>query len=601
MCGIFGCVGFGSGSHLEKCARTLAHRGPDGFGALLDETALVYFGHCRLAVIDLSSAGHQPMTNEDGSVWITYNGEVYNFVQLRQELEQAGHRFASRTDTEVIVHAYEQWGTECLARLNGIFAFGIWDCRRHLLFLARDRLGVKPLYYLQAGGRLAFASEPKALVGLPGVSRRIDPWALATYLAYRYAGGDRSMWAGIGKLLPGHALTFDAASGQVLTQRYWQPEWYEEDVSEADALERFEGLASQIVEEELVSDVPLGVFLSGGLDSSAVAALASARQPGVHTFTVGFEGWANDESTLASETAKRLRSTHHGLTVSAKNIAELRDVFGTFDEPLADTSLIPTLLLCRAVRQHVTVALSGDGGDEVFGGYRWYRHVEQPSRLKRLAFLADPVLRALGMDRSAFGRRCSPVQHYLNMTSPGYTLQDAKALFPWLNQERLPDRETQLYESHYRPDAGAYRRWQLVDIGTFLVSNNLMKADRVSMSVGLEVRVPLLDHRLVGFGLSLPEPLRINTTESKVMLRRYLSRIGLGHVLAHPKQGFSCPIDRYWPVPEQVQGVLQGRLVADGILSRAECAQRFQAQAPINSYHLWLLVVLEEWYRRWMA
>lgn len=601
MCGIFGTIGYAAGAHLERCARTLSHRGPDDFGAYEDGPCGVYLGHCRLAVIDLTPAGHQPMANEDGTVWLTYNGEVYNAAELRRQLAESGHRFASRTDTEVVIHAYEQWGLDCLPKLTGMFAFALWDSRRRQLFLARDRLGVKPLYYLHDGGRFAFASEPKALIGLPGVSRRIDPWALATYLVYRYAGDEHSLWAGIRQLRPGHALVLDAVSGELRTRQYWQPEWQEEAIGETAAVEQFQDLAGRVVEEELVSDVPVGVFLSGGLDSSSVAALASARRPGVETFTVGFEGWANDERAVARETARRLGSNHHELTVAAGNVAELREVFAAMDEPLADTSLIPTFLLCRAVRRHVTVALSGDGGDEVFGGYRWYRHAQQPSLLKRLAFRADPLLHALHLERTPLGQRCSPLQHYLNMTSPAYTLADGRRLFPWLGRECLPDHETQLYGAHYRPEAGAYRRWQLVDIGTFLVNNNLVKADRVSMAVGLEVRVPLLDHRLVRLGLSLPEALRINATESKVVLRRYLNRAGLDHVLAQPKQGFSCPIGEYWPVADQVRQVLDGRLVADGVLSRQECAKRLCGGAPPNWYHLWLLVVLEEWYSRWLA
>jgi asparagine synthase (glutamine-hydrolysing) len=602
MCGIFGLAGPGFDMpQRERQARLLARRGPDGFGAHVDTRHQVYLAHCRLAVIDLSARGAQPMCNEDGSVWITFNGEIYGFAALRAELQACGHRFATATDTEVIIHAYEEWGIGCLARLNGMFAFALWDSRLGKIFLVRDRLGIKPLYYGCFSGTLAFASDTRALLGLPWVRRELEPSALASYLLYRYVAGEASIWRGISRLLPGHYLEYDLARHSGSTQRYWQLPLETQGWTAESALERFGELFEGSVWDCLVSDVPVGVFLSGGYDSSAVAAAAQGGAATTNTFSIGFAGWARDERAPAAETARLLHTAHHETVLGEEQFASIDEVVGAYDEPLADSSIFPTYLVSAFARRHATVALSGDGGDELFGGYTWYGHTVDCSARKRLAFLLEPLVRALGLHHSPWGRRCVTTEHYRLLNSPTFTLRDIRRLFPALPRDELPDEESYLYRQHLRRELTGYRRWQYVDLNTFLVDNNLTKVDRASMAHSLEVRVPFLDHRLVEFAFSLPQTLAVAEGRGKRLVGHWLMKNGLGAVLTRPKLGFSCPWQRFWPVSDMAGEIAHGQLVRSGILD----AKALNAVLPVgvdaaNDAQLMVLAILERWARKWI-
>jgi asparagine synthase (glutamine-hydrolysing) len=602
MCGIFGLAGPRHAElSRERQARSLGRRGPDGFGQRADERGRVYLAHTRLAVIDLSPRGAQPMCNEDGTVWITFNGEIYGHAALRAELEDLGHRFASATDTEVIVHAYEQWGIECLSHLNGMFAFGLWDSRCGKLFLARDRLGIKPLYWGLFDGTLAFASDSRALVGLPFVSRDLEPAAVCCYLLYKYVSGEQSIWRSINRLLPGHLLEFDVASGRSRTRRYWTLPLEERDWRVDDALERFSRLFADSVRDCLVSDVPLGVFLSGGYDSSAVARTASRFTRDLHTFSIGFEGWDRDERAAAAHTASRLGTVHREAVLGSEQFATLDEVIGAYDEPLADSSTFPTYLLCREVRRQATVALSGDGGDELLGGYSWYRHTVHAAAHKRLAFVLEPFLQAAGLLQTSWGQRCSSAAHYRLMSSPTFSLSEVAKLFPVIPAASRPDDAAWLYRSHLQPGLSGYRRWQYVDLHTFLVDTNLTKVDRASMAHGLEVRVPFLDHRIAEFAYSLPEQLRCTRGQHKVLLAHWLRAQGLAEVVARPKQGFSSPWQRFWPPAAMSRELTQGWLVSRGWVDRGELQTVLDRRHPHRDLQLLVLATLDRWGRQWVG
>lgn len=602
MCGIFGLAGprFDT-PERERQARSLSTRGPDGFGQHVDERQGVYLAHTRLAVIDLSARGAQPMCNEDGTVWITFNGEIYGHTALRQELEALGHRFASATDTEVIIHAYEQWGMACLDRLNGMFAFGLWDSRLGKLFLVRDRLGIKPLYHGTFGGTLAFASDARALAGLPFVKRELNPSALACYLLYKYVSGEQSIWQGVQRLLPGHWLEFDVATGKSQVKRYWSVPLEPRDWAPEDALNQFTRLFEQSVRECLVSDVPLGAFLSGGYDSTAVVRAAATLSQDLRTFSIGFAGWDRDERAAAAQTAAHLHTRHQEAVLGQQQFGSLDDVIGAYDEPLADSSIFPTYLLCRHVRQQATVALSGDGGDELMGGYRWYHHTVYASPRKRLAFALEPLLKATGMAETALGQRCSEAAHYRLMTSPTFSLAEIKSLFPGIPKQALPDDAAYLYRQHLRPELAGYRRWQYVDLHTFLPDTNLAKVDRASMAHGLEVRVPFLDHRLAEFAFSLPEALRGTRHQHKVLLANWLKANGLADVVSRPKQGFSSPWRNFWTPQDMATEIRDGWLARSGWADPTALKKLVDSPNSHSGIQLLVLATLNRWARQCLA
>lgn len=604
MCGIFGLAGPRyCDPTRERQARLLSRRGPDGFGSHEDSRSQVYLAHTRLAVIDLSPRGAQPMCNEDGSVWISFNGEIYGYAALRQELESLGHQFSSATDTEVIVHAYEQWGLDCLARLNGMFAFAIWDSRSGKVVLARDRLGIKPLFWSLVEGTLAFASDARAIVGLPFVRRKLDPSALICYLLYKYVSGEQSIWQGVKRLLPGHVLEFEIAPSRVHTHRYWTLPLQTQTWQLEGALEQFSHLFSDSVRDCLVSDVPVGVFLSGGYDSSAVAKAASTLTHDLHTFSIGFTGWDRDERTTAAHTAERIGSIHRSSVLGVEQFATIDEVIGAYDEPLADSTIFPAYLLCQQVRQQAKVALSGDGGDEILAGYSWYGQTVHARRRKQAAFAFDPIVQALGIGKSALGQRCSPLAHYRMLTSPTFTIPEITRLFPSLPAESLPADETYLYRQHLRPDLDGMLRWQFIDLNTFLVDTNLATVDRASMAHGLEVRVPFLDHRLVEFAFSLPEQLLSTSKQRKVLLARWLQDHGLSELVAQPKQGFSSPWQQFWPTAAIAAELPEGWLVQNGWLDRGELKRLIDNEnsPPHRDLKLFVLAILERWAKQFVA
>ncbi len=587
---------------LREAALSLRHRGPDGFGEWASDDRIAYLAHNRLAIIDLSDAARQPMANEDGSIQMTFNGEIYNYLELRAELIAAGHEFRSRSDSEVIIHGYEQWGDGIVSRLRGIFAFGLWDQARKRLLLARDRLGVKPVYYSVLGGEFAFASESRALLPLMASPNSPNVAALLSFLRVGYVQGSQSIWDGVFRLPPATTLGFDAEQGTVAMHRYWTLPEATRAMSDEDAIAATSDLLTASVREELVSDVPIGVFLSGGIDSSLIAAVAAQARPGVESFFVDFPGWKGSEREDATAAAAHVGSHHHTSDIDAASFTlndpqHAREFFHAFDEPMADISILPTWHLARVVRERVTVALSGDGGDELFGGYSWYRQVKATPR-RRLAWFVERVRRRFGFGREWPEGCANQGEYYHLLHFPSFTKGELQLLFPqWCEQIAQLQAGIRI-DPVAEAKGDIARQWQYLDVQSFLVDCNLARVDRASMAHGLEVRVPLLDHRLAELALSLPPELDASESGGKGVLRRVSAKYLPPKLQRKPKQGFSFPLDRIVATETMRSTVLDGELVRRGLLNPAG-VHAFMAKVE-PEFKLWVLFVLENWAREWL-
>ncbi len=533
------------------CA-AMRHRGPDGEGVFVAPG--VGLGMRRLSIIDLQT-GDQPIHNEDSSAWVVFNGEIYNYRELRRDLARRGHHFYTATDTETIVHLYEDLGDSCVEALRGMFGFAVWDWSKRRLLLARDRLGIKPLYYVQVGSRLAFASELKSLLELPEVGRRIDWRALGSLLTTLHTPADQSIVAGIRKLEPGHVLVAEQGRG-VRTSRYWNLRFAPaHGRSEADLAEELRALLEESVRLHLVSDVPLGAFLSGGIDSSSVVALmARATRTPVKTFAIGFRDADFDEAPDARRVARALGTEHHEQILDPDGLDVLEDVTFHLDEPFGDSSAIPTYMVARLAARHVKVALSGDGGDELFAGYDRY---VQESRDRRHGALERWAMGCVGrlMPRGMRGRN-----RLLHLALPdGRRYLDRLTLFD-LDEERQILRP-EVFEQVTRHDPwqreaehlsrGGHwlSRLQETDLASYLPLDILTKVDRMSMAHSLEARVPLLDHKVVEFAARIPPTMLLRRGRTKHLLRRAVAGLLPASVLEKPKRGFAVPLGRWFRGP----------------------------------------------------
>ncbi len=591
MCGILGSVASTREEaerverHFDDMLAALRHRGPDGLGVRELAGGRVRLGHARLAIIDLSDAGRQPMSNEDDSVWLTFNGEIYNYRALRDRLVSLGHRFRSQTDSEVIVHAYEQWGDDCVLELRGIFAFAIWDERRQRLFAARDRLGVKPLYHWSHPGGFVFASEPRAILAHPAFERRLSMPAFQAFLAHRYVPGEMAIFEGMSKLSPAHRMVVEGE--RVTVERYWDIEPTGKITDPGEAAELIATKITEAVRRQLVSDVPVGVLLSGGIDSSTVTAIAAEHSP-VPTFTIGFEEAETDERIYARRTRELFRCP------GAERVVTMEDAVGRIpafidacDEPFFDHSIIPTLAVHELVREHgIKVVLAGDGGDELFAGYRWYDRFFADEAWQWGARLRNRLLRGSGP---------SPLEIYfkhMGYLSAGEQATLLPAAAPGFDH-------LDLYRRFYRDDMPVITALQLLDLNTFLVDDILVKLDRASMAYGIEARVPLLDEELVAAAFSIDSRV-IYGGERKALLKRAVADRLPPEILTARKKGFSIPLPNWLAGglgPVVTGFVLSGSLVNRGIF-RADAARAILAGGSAN--RAWMLFVAEAWARRWL-
>jgi asparagine synthase (glutamine-hydrolysing) len=562
MCGIAGFVDLAGGGEVvidrervRAMCRVMRHRGPDDEGTYVAPG--IGLGMRRLSIIDLAT-GHQPITNEDGTIQVVFNGEIYNYRELRRELEALGHRFATASDTETIAHGYEAWGEGVFARLRGMFGIAIWDARARTLLLGRDRPGIKPLYYAQTGSRLYFGSEAKCVLANPEVDRTLDPAALDHFLAYLYTPRDRAIFRGLRKLLPGHYLKVH--DGRVEVVRYWAlpaaPPVLER--SEAEALDQLEGVLADAVRSHLVSDVPLGAFLSGGIDSSLVVALmARAMDRPVTTFTVGFDEASHDELPHARRIAQHLGTDHHEFVVRPDALAILDRLIWHFDEPFADASAIPTWYVSEMAARHVKVVLSGDGGDELFGGYDRYLPHPAVARFDRTAAGVGRALARATWRSLPHGARGKNFLRHVARDAEGRYL-DSVTLYHADERQRLLSADARAAlrdwdaERYFRAPFQRLRalpfpvQMMAFDFETYLPDDCLTKVDRMSMAHSIESRVPLLDHHVVEFAATLPADLRIRGGARKYLLKTLAYRLMPRPLLDRPKQGFEMPLDAWF-------------------------------------------------------
>jgi asparagine synthase (glutamine-hydrolysing) len=619
MCGLTGLFRF-SGERrpdaqlLRRMTDAIRHRGPDGEGFHIEPG--IGLGHRRLAIVDLAG-GAQPMSTPDGRVTIVFNGEIYNHESLRRELEEAGHVFRTRSDTEAILHGWREWGTGCLERMNGMFAFALWDQGQGQLLLARDRLGEKPLHYAQLpDGSVAFASELAGLIAIPELSRRMDPTAIEDFMALGYVPDPRTIYASIRRLPPGHLLLLHRPGIATMPapRRYWTPPTT---LSRAPA-EPEAQLAARLdasVRMRLMSDVPLGSFLSGGVDSSAVTALAARATSALQTFTIGFPGGA-DERPAAAAMATRLGTRHQAEAADIDYVAAARDQAGLFGEPFGDHSSVPTLAVCRLARRQVTVALSGDGGDEVFAGYRRYRW-HKLAEAVRACLPAGARQRVLGGLASLYPKldmapRWLRAKHTLTEISLDSALgyyrtvcrihtEQRHALFSPLMRTGLDGYDPALrftaLMAECDPDAPLLQA-QYTDLHTYLPGDILTKVDRTSMAVSLEVRPPLLDHTLVEWGMALPTSLKLHRGQGKHVLRQAMAPHLPASILQGPKQGFAATLGGQFRAQTQaIRTRLLGAPMLDSGLfdpkALAGMVDRHASGRHDHSQALWQLLVLE--------
>ncbi len=624
MCGIAGIFDTRGGAPISAplllaMRDRLIHRGPDGCGHYLGEG--IGLAHRRLAIIDVE-CGHQPLFNEDERVVVVFNGEIYNFRDLADRLERCGHVFRTKSDTEVIVHGWEEWGADCVLHFDGMFAFALWDARSETLFLARDRLGKKPLHYtLLPDGRLLFASEIKALLACPEVSRSIDPQSLEDYLCFGYVPDPRSIYAAIEKLPPAHRMVWRRGD-RAKQDAYWHLSMGQDACADSRAagqdLQRRLRLA---VGSRLISDVPLGAFLSGGVDSSGVVALMAglAGEP-VNTFCISFGEPEFDESDYAQAVASRYGTRHRTERVDPRDTAMLDRLATIFDEPFGDNSALPTLQVCSLARSQVTVALSGDGGDELFAGYRRYPWHLREERLRALmpAALRRAIFGSLAwcypkLDRAPRWLRAKTTFHELSVDSVD-AYCNSVAVIPEALRHTLYERSFRKSLQGYRAVGALHPHWenadtdhpllqaQYVDIKTWLPGDILTKVDRTSMAVSLEVRAPLLDHRLVEWSARLPAGLKLHGGQTKVLLKQCLEPLISADLLYRPKQGFASPLASWFrgPLAPRMEQAA-GRLAQSGFFDGRGIARVMAQHASGRRDHgraLWSLLMFDAFLQR---
>ena len=610
MCGIAGIVSLEGKPVFEReirdmCA-AIVHRGPDDDGFYCGAEAGL--GMRRLSIIDLNS-GRQPVWNEDGSVCVVFNGEIYNFRELRQQLQRRGHVFSTRTDTEVIVHLYEEYGQCCVDHLRGMFAFAIWDNRRKRVLLARDRIGIKPLYFGVVGGRLLFASELKSILELQDVERELNWSAVAHLFTFLTTPPAESIIAGIHKLEPGHLLMAGPGRTPVI-ERYWQPEFVPEYGRDEDYfVNGVRELLAESVELHMVSDVPVGAFLSGGIDSSAVvAAAATLSQSPLQTFSIGFKEPSYNELEYAAVVAAKFSTDHHELTLGPDALEHMKNLAWHLDEPFGDCSAIPTYMVSGLAAQHVKVVLSGDGGDELFGGYDKYVVEQRERRARPLPAVARSLLGSIGgrMPEGMRGRNfllhhsLSGARRYLDATTLFRHDEMQKLFRPEFSKMLSPMEPWRSRASCLESGGHWLSNLQRLDINTYLPLDILTKVDRMSMAHSIETRVPLLDHKLVEFALTIPPEMNLRGGTTKYVLKQAMKGILPERIINRPKQGFAVPLG-YWfrgKLGSYVRELLLGERsrsrgffnlpYIESLVARHERGQNLDLQ-------LWTLVSFELW------
>jgi len=602
---------------IEAMGAAINHRGPDAASHHID--AQIALRHQRLSILDTSEHGLQPMRSHSGRYVIVYNGEIYNFQPLRSELESLGHEFRGGSDTEVLLELYERYGVECLAMLNGMFAFAIWDCQQHVLFLARDRLGKKPLYYYQEGDKFIFASEIKAILEVPGVDRSIRYDAVKDFFTHQYVPDPKSIFSKIHKLPPAHWMRV-SASGVTLAP-YWNVSFAKQRSGSVDDLsaELLE-LLDDSVRIRMISDVPLGAFLSGGVDSSGVVGLMAKNSASpVTTCSIGFDEQTHDETVYAAEVAELFSTEHHKHTVTGNTLDSLVEVSRFFDEPFADSSFLPTYMVSKVARQRVTVALAGDGGDENFAGYSKYKADRMERSLRRRMGVLGNNTMTMALGQMLANTRVGPMQRAGNLlssigASPDRGFFMCNSFFRVGLWDQLVRGDLKRATDDYDPASASLAHYAdadtddhlastlYVDLKTYLAGDILVKVDRMSMANSLECRAPILDYRIVEFAASLPSDLKLNGDESKYLLKEAFSRLLPESVLYRKKMGFASPVAQWLrttlrPLFESLvfdQNSASAQFFNDSLLQ--SMWQRHLGGSNACTQELWSILSFELWW-----
>ena len=610
MCGVAGFT-YRNEELIRKMTDSIRHRGPDDEGIYTDDN--VSLGHRRLSILDLSQAGHQPMCSVDGRLVIVHNGEVYNFRDIRTQLEVKGYRFKSDSDTEVILYAYSEWGRECLEKFIGMFAFAIWDSVKKEFFIARDRLGVKPLYYMQKGGDLFFASEIKAFKTTKLMDDSLDPAALDLFFSFRFTPGPQTVLKDVKRLEPGHFMEWK--EGGLKISKYWDVDISSPDgsgrKSEADYVEEFLDIFRDAVRLRLVSDVPVGAYLSGGLDSSfIVGIMAGIAVNRVSTFSVGLPG-GRDESLYAQIVARHFKTDHHPLQVKANAVEAIPDVMWHLDEPLSDAATIPTYLMSGVTKREVTVILSGEGADEQLGGYDKYKPLLYPYMVRGL--IPRPIFRGLAPFFNAYPKLYRASEYLGNLNNPSRAYLRFNSVF--LSEERdslFADREMReaalsgndydIVSSFLNREGDFLNRLLLLDMKTWLPDDLLLKNDKMTMAHGVEARTPFLDHRLVEFLMTVPSQYKIRWFREKHLLRKAMSGLVPDLIAKRKKQGFTVPIHKW--IAEEMKNIVDELFDRENIESLGIFDYGFVKGMPekdlSNVYNLrqfWALFSFLAWHR----
>jgi asparagine synthase (glutamine-hydrolysing) len=625
MCGIAGFVnttaGVGSEAVLHRMLDRIRHRGPDDSGVYSDSHAFI--GQRRLSIVDVAG-GHQPMPNENRTVWITYNGEIFNHANVRPALEQVGHRYVTRSDTETVIHAYEEYGPACVTHFRGMFGFAIWDAAKRTLFCARDRLGIKPLYYYWDGRLFAFASEIKALLEHPAISTEFDDTSLAEYLGFGYLSGDKTFFRGIRKLMPAHHLTLDlrASRPEPRIESYWEIPSHGENRqnvdcrSDQDWIRETRRRLEETVRMRLMSDVPLGMFLSGGIDSGAIAALIKRMADGpVKTFSVGYKEAQYSELSLAAETASVLGTDHHEVQIGMDDFFEaLPDLVWHEDEPIAWPSSVSLYFVSKLASEHVKVVLTGEGSDELFGGYERYRWNLLNQKYARMYGVVPGPLRSWVRNTIATSDLfTASMRRKLGHTFVGRDnrleslfLDNFYCAFSKTEQDRLFERtggpayDNYMARWNSRPDEHTLPRMLYADQKTYLVEL-LMKQDQMSMAASIESRVPFLDHHFVEFAMSIPDNLKIRGATQKYVLKEAVADLLPHEIIHRKKMGFPTPL-RGWLMDPKAEELIAGLRARDGLLANyirpAELdsmIERHRSGLIDATDRLWRLLNLQIW------
>lgn len=617
MCGIIGIISKNpvQDKAILKIARdTMQHRGPDDAGEWWSEDGRVGLAHRRLSIIDLSPLGHQPMKSSEGDICIVFNGEIYNYRELKKELEQKGYRFSSNSDTEVILNSYKEWGRDCLSHLNGMFAFVLFDKKKNFAFGARDRAGEKPLFYSIKNNTLCFSSELKGILNSNFVDRKINPNALDCYLGMGYVPGDLCIIQGVKKLPPAHAMEFDLNSGSFKVWKYWSlPEYVVSEKSETDLLKELEELLEDSVKRQLISDVPVGILLSGGVDSSLVTAMASRSNSKIKTFTIRFPGYGKyDETEHARLIARHFGTEHIELEAEESTVDLLPLLARQFDEPIIDSSMIPTYLVSKLIRKYCTVALGGDGGDELFGGYGHHSSLIWQQKkigalplnlirnpISKLAEISLPIgykgrnwLQGLGTD---FEKGLPQITAYFDRSSRKNLMK---------RDYSLPLSSEKIREKRIPRTNDILQRATRMDFETYLPEDILVKVDRASMLSSLEVRAPILDYRIIEFAYKyVPSFLKANEQgEKKILMKRLCSKVLPPEFDKKRKQGFSIPLaswlqkgtwkDYIYDILLNSKDSFFDKKFVSGLLEG-------QARGRSNSERIFSLVMFELWQKEY--